>query len=159
MLLHVSNQMSTDMNNQMPYLLYYQELPVLIHVFDILYIVHVGAVDVLVTPETVVACPGDMVTVTCMVQQELGLQWTLDSMSLDVFTEIDLGASKNVIVNGVTFNAVLTDVVSIGSGFYNFTSTLTTTASEETDGVVIRCNDFRETSFDDVTINLMGKCG
>ena len=122
-------------------------------------LLHVGAVDVLVTPETVVACPGDMVTVTCMVQQELGLQWTLDSMSLDVFTEIDLGASKNVIVNGVTFNAVLTDVVSIGSGFYNFTSTLITTASEETDGVVIRCNGFRETSFDDVTINLMGKCG
>ena len=123
-----------------------------------IHVAAVGATDVLVTPETVVACPGDMVTITCLVQRGTGLQWVLGSVSLSTFVTIDLGASRNAIVNGVTFNAVLTDVVAVGSsGFYNLTSTLTATASEETDGILIRCNDTRDTAFDDVTINLMGK--
>ena len=124
----------------------------------------VGAVDVLVTPEIVVACPGDMVTLTCLVQRGLGLQWILDSVSLNGFIPLDIDASsqpgpnRNAIVNGVTFNAVLIDAVPVDGGFYNLTSTLTTTASEETDGILIRCNDTRDTAFDDVTIRLMGKC-
>ena len=109
-----------------------------------IHVAAVGAVDVLATPETVV----DMVTVHVYdLQQRSGLQWVLGSELIE-FSPLDINTSnqaepnRNAIVNGMTFNAVLTEVVPVGSsGFYNLTSNLTTTASEEIDGIMIRCRD------------------
>ena len=85
--------------------------------------------------------------VTCMVQRGSGLQWVVGSVIIE-FSPLDINASnqaepnRNAIVNGVNFNAVLTEVVPVGSsGFYNLTSNLTTTPSEEIDGIMIRCRD------------------
>ena len=103
------------------------------------------------------ACPGDMVTVHVYdLQQRSGLQWVLGSELIE-FSPLDINASnqaepnRNAIENGMTFNAVLTVVVPVGSsGFYNLTSNLTTTAYEEIDGIMIPCRGTRDTSFDDV---------
>ena len=64
--------------------------------------------------------PGDMVKVTCMVQRGSGLQWVVGSVIIE-FSPLDINASnqsepnRKTIVNGVNFNAVLTEVVPVGT--------------------------------------------
>ena len=125
----------------------------------------VGAVSVTVSTEDPVACPQDTVTFTCTVDRGVGLEWIAEPFITDeqnqvAFIPTDLETDSTVTVqsSGVTFHAVLThaDPVPGSGGFFTLQSTLSTTASATTNGIVIVCEEGLSVTSDSVTLQLQG---
>ena len=81
------------------------------------------------------ACPGEVVTFTCMVTEAGSLQWTSDRFQSIRFLS---NAAEQSEVDQGEFHAVLTS--NVGGGlFRNLTSTLRVNASITLNGVIIHC--------------------
>ena len=81
------------------------------------------------------ACPGEMVTFTCMVTEAGSLLWTSDQFQ---FMRFFSNAAEQSEMDQGKFHAVLTS--NVGGGlFRNLTSTLRVNASITLNGVIIHC--------------------
>ena len=90
-----------------------------------------------------VACPGEVVTFTCMVTDGSSLRWIAEPFinGRNPITFLVSSAPGDMVVDGSgLFRAGLTSVVPNGL-FGHFTSELTVTASETLGGTVIQCLD------------------
>ena len=92
-----------------------------------------------------VACPGEVVTFTCMVTDGSSLRWIAESFinPSDPIAFVVSSAPGNMAVDDSgQFRAVLTSLsVAPSDLFGDFTSELTVTASETLGGTVIQCFD------------------
>ena len=123
-----------------------------------------GLSDVVVTPDTLVACADETVTATCSVSDTTFLQWTpgdfFSESELEVFLlapqDVDSGPVTLTSSSGVTFSAELTDsVMSESGGLFNLQSILTTTAPSLTNGTILQCRGESPQPHDSANILLM----
>ena len=87
------------------------------------------------------ACPGEVVTFTCMVTDGAALSWTAEpyiSMMDPIRFLVSGTLGQTAMDDSGQFRARLTTVVQDGN-FGDFTSELTVTASETLEGTVIQC--------------------
>ena len=103
---------------------------------------HAGGVVTLTSSAQGAICPGEEVTLTCIVVGGVILEWRSEAFNPFIrYTQFELGV---VVVRGV-FTATLTSVTPNSTilGSLNFVSTLRVTATPEAmlNGTVITCSD------------------
>ena len=87
------------------------------------------------------ACPGEVVTFTCMVTDGVVLSWTAEpyfNMSDLIRFVVSNDVGMTIVDNSGLFRATLTSVSQSGI-FGDLTSDLTVTASETLGGTVVQC--------------------
>ena len=128
----------------------------------------IGAVNVTISSERPVlhVCLQNSVTFTCTVDSGETLVWIAEPFITDdqrqvIFlpSDIDINPTRTIAFSGVTFHAVLTqsDPLPGSDELYILQSTLTTIASNTTNGTVIACQDVFSRESDSVTLELSGQ--
>ena len=129
--------------------------------------IYIDGVTISQSNEYAVICAQDTVTFTCTLESTTGLQWVAEPFIIESITTqrlsysiSEVGINRTVEFNGVTFHAVLTQSEPIqgSSQLYILQSTLSTTASNTTNGTVIECLEPITRASDNSTLKLSGQC-
>ena len=121
-----------------------------------------------------VACPGEMVTYTCTVNQGVALDWIVEPFvpigdpirfvldSTPVGRSVDCNGISPPQCSNITFVAIFTSTanrITVTSGpVADMTSTLTITAAVRLNGTVVQCRGVTESEFPirNTTLNIAG---